>query len=853
MNKTRAIKIGLIVISITGLVVISLLVAYLYSSPGQAEQTIPQVEITGVSPGERVPVNQPVIVLARAEDPDGIEEAELMVNGEVVASQANPEAPAGSEFFIRQVWHPTGAGMFSVMVRARDQEGQVGQADVTLVEAYSGQETADGDGNSQYFMGEGESLGDVAEDLGTTTDALRDLNPDLEGQDPAAGQDITVPPPAGESADQGQPAGGGSPGVAPGGQGGGQGGGQPAQNARPPWWSDIITGPSGLGNIVDPHQVCDAAPLLCQLRRGSREPVIGPSDVSAEDGGDCRVKLSWTDRADNESGYTIKRFRTDSTDGKIVASLQPNPGQGERWTYTDVVPAVGEYFYLVSADNDRYSSPGPPAGPLPVDCTDPGGEKVAVELEALNMQVASDEPQLHCYLKVDGLPRTRVPESPGLFLEVSGGSANIEEYLGEDRSLRLLVDPGGPLDVDVKCVALDRPPVVNGKLQGNSSLRTLGKAVKSHPPAEWDGRDLEARPLSGEFSLTYRILSGDQARPVAARQAPRPGIADAELEAPVIGGFKDEWRECAARGAKVPDCETHQEDGLWWNWEPPEGVGDEVLHSFRVYAREDGGDQAALLYESDPVPLSHLGWTQSGPLIDQETLCAVYAGYREPARADIEYYVHAMLYSPSEKRWVASPPSQHLQRTEHCEKVVVLKVTLQQLAFSDIDHIGDSPNKFLGYGWLDIDPYQIHWNAFNFEYEEYENVPSGTLINGDTSLSMDDLWLRIFREDGRSSQVGPWRPPTGFEKNNHVFYIPITIQQSISIEVRLYAVEKNVFPLTLGHPPESACEALHILRSRSPEEWLTYDEQITITRDNAAATCRLDFTVQGMTMDEAQP
>ena len=72
---------------------------------------------------------QPVQVQAKAEDPDGIATAELLVNDKRVANQLTS---GGSTADLEFTWTPQDPGDYTLRVRARDNEGKWGEAVITV-------------------------------------------------------------------------------------------------------------------------------------------------------------------------------------------------------------------------------------------------------------------------------------------------------------------------------------------------------------------------------------------------------------------------------------------------------------------------------------------------------------------------------------------------------------------------------------------------------------------------------------------------------------------------------------------------------------------------------------------------
>ena len=108
------------------------------------------VEITSPESGSSVPLNQPVSISCAASDPGGpgVARVEVLVNGEVVASEEPPGGPQAS-FAVETLWTPTAGGRTVITAIAYRQDGTASEpASVVL--------TVEGEGSGESSPQEGE-------------------------------------------------------------------------------------------------------------------------------------------------------------------------------------------------------------------------------------------------------------------------------------------------------------------------------------------------------------------------------------------------------------------------------------------------------------------------------------------------------------------------------------------------------------------------------------------------------------------------------------------------------------------------------------------------------------------------
>ena len=129
----------------------------------------------------------------------GLGSVELWVDDIRVAEHPAPEGENPASMVLLENWVPTLSGSHVVIVRATSADGVQGQASI-VVEAEESTAPATG----VYPVEEGDTLVSIAEEVGTSPEDLAELNPELGGEEPSAGDGLDVPGPdySGEDTDR---------------------------------------------------------------------------------------------------------------------------------------------------------------------------------------------------------------------------------------------------------------------------------------------------------------------------------------------------------------------------------------------------------------------------------------------------------------------------------------------------------------------------------------------------------------------------------------------------------------------------------------------------------------------------
>jgi hypothetical protein len=529
----------------------------------------PRVQIRLPSHGARVPVAEHQLVLLQAYKVESVARYELWVDGSLAAYDLPAAGEVGLPLSSRMPWHPGEPGLYTLVGRAYDAEGRAGTSVPVVVEAVA--TAIAGLVNIEVLVQEGDTIESIAEEYGSTPEWIREANPGLtEPLEPGTTVFVPVPPDrvppeyVAEEGEEAEPADeeGLPPPPLP--QGQGEGPAQPAEQAEPselPW--DF--GPSA----------------------GAPPPPAAPVGLEASHGGDCTVRLRWTDVADSETGFRIYRLSAASGDFRRVAQVEANQDLAIL-VYDDVVPLGGPYQYTVAAVNAGGESPGPiavvdvPRDACSISAPLMEGQAAAwLQFEATSLNTFSQFDGVYCYLSLAKLqPHSRLPEDDDSELAPREGGWNISVHASGLRRFTFIQDPEAPVPVEFECWG-----------RRGREHTSLGEFRASHPAEEWDGRSLTGE---GEgFRLTYHIEPFSNERPDQGYIA-----LDLSIPRPTDVRIARGFAECATRtyypgNAMLPRegplalwaCQEIWEQMLVWDWSPG-GVSRRDIDGFRVYVSD---------------------------------------------------------------------------------------------------------------------------------------------------------------------------------------------------------------------------------------------------------------------------
>jgi hypothetical protein len=161
----------------------------------------PKVDVEMIHSGDRVPMEQPVLVPVTSMDPEGITQVELWVDGGLVDSETPSDPGTSSPTLSSLSWEPDSPGEHVLMVRTESGDGVVNQ-EAVVVEVVEdlvsigpeGEEIYRDDITQVYYaVGEDDTLLDILQLYDVSEAEIVALNPSLEFAAPASGSLVAVP------------------------------------------------------------------------------------------------------------------------------------------------------------------------------------------------------------------------------------------------------------------------------------------------------------------------------------------------------------------------------------------------------------------------------------------------------------------------------------------------------------------------------------------------------------------------------------------------------------------------------------------------------------------------------------
>ncbi len=175
---------------------------------------------------ESISLGDHALVNATARNKSGVRRVELWVDDVFYFAQEAAPGNAPPALVLMVPWEPLGGGEHTLVVRAISADDVAGQASIRI--------WAEKPPSKEHSVSEGETLESIAEDYGVGKDDIREENPDMASDGPAAGETIDIPG-GGSSPGAGSPPSGGAP--------------PPSSDEPPPAPSD--TAPGDVSDVIE--------------------------------------------------------------------------------------------------------------------------------------------------------------------------------------------------------------------------------------------------------------------------------------------------------------------------------------------------------------------------------------------------------------------------------------------------------------------------------------------------------------------------------------------------------------------------------------------------------------------------
>jgi LysM repeat protein len=387
--------------------------------------TGPDIAFQEPAPGTQVGLGGSVLVFATARDEDRVTRVDLWVDDQLVVQQASPEFDGVTPLSLIHKLVATTPGTHSLIVRAYDSLGAMGESPTLYVTVLEQPEPAPV--TVQYVVQPGDTPATVAQVMSTTVVIIQAQNPSMS-QVLTPGQTIVVPapPPPQPKEPKPQPSG-----PASGGQGPVAGGPGPGPDQiKPPGLvpADAVRAPGLLAPGVaqiDPAQI--QFPIGGVMLDPPKTVVQTPT-LKKPVAGDCTVTLSWQAGQQNER-YKISREPFPAGVGLWHWMDVP---QGQT-TYTDKVPSPGQYRYQVVATTEikgrRFEAKSnyETVTVSPSAACIPRGQYKLVHFQPLKFEPGNQYKEGALFVTVGRLTGRRVPPSQAKPHPVGDWSAAKEE------------------------------------------------------------------------------------------------------------------------------------------------------------------------------------------------------------------------------------------------------------------------------------------------------------------------------------------------------------------------------------------------------------------------------------------
>ncbi len=334
--------------------------------------------------GATYPADALIPVRAKAAAYRPVTALELWVDGALVKRQEAPARFGQTALEALWNWQPPGEGTHTLLARAIDAAGAIGQSAVARVEV-----AAAAGASALVVAGQGDTLEGLAQEAGVTPEELAAENPGLDPDTPLQpGDEVYIPqepPPAPPE------------------------GATPTPTPVPPAPLPLAPGTLGRVGFWIENQVSPAP-----------EPPGAPTVKASVQG--CDIHLAVTDTASDEQGFFIYRLEPNASSFQRIAVLGAN-ASNQPFQYVDQ-QVSGHVEYYAAAFNSAGEAPGNVCGadanafqclssspwhtlPLPVGY---------VRIKDGRLIVTEPYDRVYYYLSVDGGLWARVPAAPDAFI-----------------------------------------------------------------------------------------------------------------------------------------------------------------------------------------------------------------------------------------------------------------------------------------------------------------------------------------------------------------------------------------------------------------------------------------------------
>jgi hypothetical protein len=458
------------------LIAISTALVLIYShQKAQAQHALFEPPIVIVAEPESVPAGSYLTISAAAFGAKPIRHLELWVDGDLKETKVS-DPPEGRSPFYADFSLLITEGPHTLFVRAVNTAGVIGQSPSLSVVTYR-----------TVHVNAGDTLGDIANSLGVESQTLHDLNPDLKGEEPAAGKELKVP-------------GTGVPAAVP-------GGGQMQVPNVP---------------MLKPKPVT-VAPIVVYMLNNftlfATTPPAAPSNLQVKADG-CKVTLVWNDDATNEERYDVwmsgwldpppPNQGFDPSIGfrplnpELIATLNPASG-GSTWTEL-YIPYAGQFSFWVEAANSFGKKPSNFVWAQ----VNPKGCGVTfwwthLSGDLMEMTVDGNYDKVYCYASFEGAPEVRLPAGNPFFGPSEGGKVKIHVV---HRSWTVPTPADWSLDIATNCWGW-----------AGATLTNLGTAKGTYPTTAWTQEIQSLVGSNYELRFTMRpggigVMGSDKPRPM---------------------------------------------------------------------------------------------------------------------------------------------------------------------------------------------------------------------------------------------------------------------------------------------------------------------------------------------------